>query len=250
MGKLENIVLLLVTAFFAGALNAAAGGGSFLTFPALVYAGVPPIIANATSTASLLPGYVSSVIPFWGDIRHYQPRQLLGFTTLSAIGGVIGALLLLVTSNETFSAIVPWLLLVATLVFAFGEKAKRFLAADGQERPVVMCVGIFLVSVYGGYFNGGLGIMLLALFAAAGLHNIHIMNGLKNFLSVVLTAISVAAFAFAGIIEWKAALIMAVAATIGGYVGGHGARRIPKPVLKAGIVLVGLVMTMIFFSRV
>lgn len=246
---MENIILLLVAAFFAGALNAAAGGGSFLTFPALVYAGVPPVVANATSTTSLLTGYVSSVIPFWSDIKHYEPRQLLVFTVLSAVGGVAGAFLLLVTSNEIFSAIVPWLLLIATLVFAFGEKAKKLLTADGHEKPFMMRIGIFLVSVYGGYFNGGLGIMLLALFAAAGLQNIHIMNGLKNLFSVVLTAISVATFAFAGIIEWKAALIMAVAATIGGYVGGHGAKRIPKPVLKTGIVLVGLVMTVIFFSR-
>lgn len=243
------MALLLTAAFFAGALNAAAGGGSFLTFPALVYAGVPPIMANATSTASLLPGYVSSVIPFRNDIRHYPPRQLLLFTALSAVGGIVGALLLLITPNTVFSAIVPWLLLIATLVFAFGEKAKRFFASESGERPLVLQAGIFAVSVYGGYFNGGLGIMLLALFAAAGVQNLHIMNGLKNFFSVVLTTISVAAFAFADIIEWRATLVMAVAATIGGYVGGHGAKRVPKPVLRTAIVVVGLIMTAIFFAR-
>ncbi|WP_328702966.1 sulfite exporter TauE/SafE family protein [Arenibaculum pallidiluteum] len=246
-----SILLLAVAAFMAGALNALAGGGTFLTFPALVFLGVPPIAANATSTVSVLPGYVSSAYAFRRDVGPVQGVGLPGLMAASLAGGVAGALLLLVTPAAVFSGIVPWLLLVATVLFAFGPRMTRWLRSRGG-RPagkVAVLATVTAVSVYGGYFNGGLGILLLAAFSLLGLTDLNRMNGLKVVLSAVLAVISAATFAVAGIVAWQEAAIMAIAATLGGYWGARAARRIPPDALRMGIVAVGLAMSVLFFAK-
>ncbi len=246
-----NVILLLVAACMAGALNAVAGGGSFLTLPALVFTGMPPVIANATGTVALLPGYVSGVLGFREDLAPPPGLSLRTLTVLSLIGGAMGAALLLVTADRTFNQIVPWLLLVATILFAIGPILLRKLK-DSQTRPTSVgksAAGMLAVSIYGGYFNGGLGILLLALFGLLGQTNLNAMNGMKNVVSALLTVIAVAIYAWGGVVAWPQAGVMMMAATAGGYFGARLARRIPAPVLRAGIVATGLIMTTLFFLR-
>jgi uncharacterized membrane protein YfcA len=246
-----NVILLLAAAFVAGALNAIAGGGSFLTLPALVFAGLPPVVANATGTVALLPGYVSGALGFREDLQAPPGLSLRTLTLLSLSGGAIGAGLLLVTDDRTFSRIVPWLLLLATALFAAGPALLRKLrdSPSSQASFGPAAAGTLAVCIYGGYFNGGLGILLLALFGLLGQVNLNAMNGMKNVVSALLTAIAVALYAWGGVVAWPQALVMMIAATVGGYFGARLARRIPAPLLRAGIVGIGLIMTTLFFIR-
>ena len=241
-------LVLLTAAFVAGALNAVAGGGSFLTLPALVFVGVPPVVANATGTVALLPGYAAGAWGFREDTQAPPGLSMVRLVVLSLIGGALGAGLLLVTSNDTFSIVVPWLLLVATVLFALGPKLREW-TAGGKPSTAKATAGVLVVAAYGGYFNGGLGILLLALFGLLGQTRLNAMNGLKNLVSALLTAIAVAVYAAGGVVDWRYALLMMVAATAGGYIGARVARRIPALWLRWSIVATGLVMTAIFFWR-
>lgn len=242
-------LILLVAAFLAGAMNAVAGGGSFLTLPALIYAGVPPVAANATGTVALLPGYASGVYGYRQDLTPVGSLSLPLLSVVSLVGGLAGAGLLLVTPDSVFRGIVPWLLLLATGLFAFGTMLAQRLRSLGLQGNGAMLGTLFAVSVYGGYFNGGLGILLLAQLSLFGMTDLNAMNGLKNLFSAVLTAIAVVAYAAGGAVEWPKALLMTVAAVAGGYVGARVGRKIPKPVLRTGIIAVGLVMSAVFFLK-
>lgn len=157
---MPDIVLLAVAAFLAGGINTIAGGGSFLTFPALIFVGVPPISANATSAAVVLPGYLGGALGFKKELAEIETKRLIQFVCLALIGGLAGSLLLLVTSSETFKAMVPWLLLVATFIFAIGERVRRWAESRENFPKIPELTSLLAVSIYGGYFNGGLGIML------------------------------------------------------------------------------------------
>lgn len=239
--------LIIVAAFFAGVLNAIAGGGSFLTFPVLVYIGIPPIPANATSAVAVFPGYISSTLGFLEEIKAFDRRQLIRLVLIACLGGVSGALLLLNTPGNVFRSIAPWLLLLATLLFALGDRISAWLNSAQNDSPQSHSFVVMLVSTYGGYFNGGLGIILLALFSTMGFRDINLMNGLKNGLSFILSAVSVLTFAVAGIVHWPEALVMMVAATVGGFAGARLARRLPREWVKSIIVTTGSLMTIAFF---
>ena len=253
LGPWTHIAWLLLAAFLAGTLNAVAGGGSFLTLPALVFAGVPPVAANATGTVALLPGYAASAWGFKDDMAPPPGLGLRGAITLSLLGGAAGAALLLYTPNETFGQVVPWLLLGATALFALGPQIRTWATRNGAKGTPTSArkaaVGMLLVALYGGYFNGGLGILCLALFSLLGQTQLNAMNGMKNLVSALLTAIAVAIYAAGGIVQWQYALLMAVAATLGGYAGARVARRIPAQVLRWTIVATGLVMAALFFAK-
>lgn len=237
--------LLALSAFGAGAVNAVAGGGSFLTFPALVFAGVPPIAANATSAVALSPGYLGSTAGFRAELAAQQKAGLAREGLLCALGGASGALLLLLTPARVFVQAVPWLLLFATALFALGPRLLAFrpsgLAAGTQA------LGLFAVSLYGGYFNGGLGILLMALYACSGLQDLHVANAKKNFHSLVLSLLSVMAFALAGVVFWGQAVVMMAAATAGGFCGAGIGRKLPQPWVRGLVVSSGLAMTILIF---
>lgn len=241
--------VLIGAAFLAGILNTIAGGGTFLTFPALVYAGIPPVAANATSAVAVFPGYLGGAAGFRRELKSFERHTLLKVIAVTVIGGLIGSLLLLVSSDEAFSAIVPFLLLVATVVFAFSDRIQALARKSPFGVHPYGSIGAILVSIYGGYFNGGLGIVLLALFSLWGMNDINAMNGLKNGLSFVLSAISVATFAAAGIVAWPQALVMMIAAIVGGYVGAPIARALPANVVRGIVIVVGAAMSAIFFAR-
>lgn len=249
MDGAAGFALLGIAAFGAGVLNAIAGGGSFLTFPALVFTGVPPIAANATSALAVSPGYLGSTLGFRPELRALPDALLRRELLLSALGGLAGALLLLVTPAKLFVGLVPWLLLFATALFALGPLLTRRAGQDGQAWRGWRQPGLLATAVYGGYFNGGLGILLMALYTLTGESRLNMVNALKNLNSLVLSLLSVAAFAWAGAIVWPQALLMMVAATAGGLAGARLARRLPVIWVRAIVIATGLIMSALFFQR-
>lgn len=242
--------VLAAAAFGAGVLNAIAGGGTFLTFPALVWAGVPPIAANATSALAVCPGYLGSTLGFRAELAALPRALLAREALLCAIGGVIGALLLLVTPAQVFARVVPWLLLFATALFSFGPRLSRWAGgAHGAGLARLRLPGLAAVAVYGGYFNGGLGILLMALYLVVGETRLDTVNALKNLNSFVLSVVSVVAFALGGAIVWREALLMALFATLGGFAGARLAKRLPTAWVRAIVIVTGLVMSALFFLR-
>ena len=248
MTLIEALILGLA-AFGAGLLNTVAGGGTFLTFPALIFTGIPPVAANATSAVAVFPGYLAGALGFRAELAVMDRGRLARQAGVTLAGGLAGSLLLMVSSNELFSKIVPGLLLFATLAFLFGERLRQIAAGWGSGEGLAGTLGLFAVSLYGGYFNGGLGIMLLALFAVWGMRDLHAMNGLKTGLSFVLSTISVAAFALAGLVAWPEAAVMMAASVAGGYAGAPVARVMPRAVLRGLIAVVGFGMTVAFAWR-
>jgi uncharacterized membrane protein YfcA len=253
MDSLLHIGWLATAAFAAGVLNAIAGGGSFLTFPALIFTGVPPIVANATSALAVSPGYLGSTLGFKAELQALPERRLWREMGICAVGGVVGALLLLVTPAHLFSGIVPWLLLFATVLFAAGPSIARWARSHAQGSdtggPSWRDVGLLAVAIYGGYFNGGLGILLMALYSVAGETRLNVVNALKNLNSLVLSWLSVAAFVIAGAIAWREGMVMMVAATAGGFLGARWSKRLPAQWVRLGVIVIGLVMTAVFFAR-
>ena len=246
---MTDTLMMLAAGFFGGMLNAVAGGGTFITFPALVASGVPVVMANATSTVAALPGYLAAAIGFRHDIAKIERHLVIRLTLWTLLGGTIGSCLLLVSSNKAFAALVPFLLLAATSIFIWGARVREWAA---QHRNMVVPFGagtMVPVAIYGGYFNGGLGIVLLALFALWGMTNLNQMNGLKSWLSFALSVISFVIFAIGGQVAWLPAAVMSIGTILGGYLGAPVARRLPVSWLRALIAAIGFGMTALFFWR-
>ena len=240
-------LLLIAAAFAAGAINSVAGGGSFLTFPSLVFAGVPAVVANASNTVALFPASIASAISYKGDIEKLNEKQLKWWLAVSLLGGAVGAALLLFTSDKTFRLIAPWLLLFATVLFAFGNRVS--LAMRGRlhsSQPLILML-LFPIAVYGGYFGGGIGIMFLAAMRLYGFTDIHGMNGIKTVLAGALNAIAALVFIFAHQVWWRPTLIMMAAAIAGGYVGPIVARKVKADAIRGLVIVVGISMTAYFF---
>lgn len=246
------LATVAVAAAVASAINAIAGGGSLVTFPTLVALGVPPITANATSTVALWPGTMASM---WGYRRELigARRWALAFAVPSFAGGILGALLLLQTPEKRFAAIVPWLILGASALFIAQRPLMRLLAqTGGMRRPIsgpdghllppsaAFLIYQFGVSVYGGYFGAGAGILMLAALGLMGLINIHQMNGLKNWGGGVMNFVAVVVFALSGVVNWPVAGAMAVGAGLGGIGGSLMAQRVGQTWVRRGVVAIGL----------
>ena len=244
---MTDFVVLGMAAFLAGILNTIAGGGTFLTFPALVFTGIPAVAANATSAVAVFPGYLGGALGFREEPAGLERRKLCRIAEATAAGGVAGSSLLLVTSEQAFSAVVPFLLARATLVFAIGDRLRRW--TERRRMSVEGSAGVFLVSDHAGYFNGALGIVLLALFSLGGLRDLNVMNGLKNALSFLLSAISVVVFSLAELVAWPEALLMMALAALGGYAGVPVARALPKSAVRAAVVSIGTAMSIAFFAK-
>ncbi len=245
-----TILLLMLAAFAAGVINSIAGGGSFLTFPALILAGVPSVMANASSTVALLPGSAASAFAYRNDIRELEEVSFRVWLAVSLSGGALGALLLLFTSDTTFRHLAPWLLLMATLLFAFGGSVSKALRGRVHVNTAMMLLMLFPISVYGGYFGGGIGIMFLAAFRLYGMQNIHGMNGLKAVLAATLNGIAALIFISARQVAWGPTLLMVVAGIVGGYVGPFLARLVRPELIRAIVIAVGVAMTIYFFRTI
>jgi uncharacterized protein len=249
--SLAHAALVLVAAFLGGGLNSVAGGGSFLALPALIAVGVPAVAANATTAAALWPGGVASAVAYRNDLD--APRRLwIALAIASLAGGGAGAMLLLGTSNESFLQLLPWLMLVASLMFTFGGRLVRRRGDPEAGRPRMVVVAFLFqltISTYGGYFGGGMGIMMLAYLAAIGMTNIHAMNGLKVVLATLVNGVAIAEFIAAGAIEWRFGAVMIAGAVAGGWFGARAARRLPAVWVRGFVMLVGWSMTTYFFWR-
>jgi uncharacterized membrane protein YfcA len=253
-------VLLFFAAAVGGALNAVAGGGSFLTLPALILAGVSPVVANATSTLALWPASLSSTVAYRRELRSSR-QWLVVLGAASVAGGLAGALLLVRTSDDAFLRLLPWLMLIAAATFTFGDKLRpRPKAGAAASHPfehgaawrpglIGVVVAQLLIATYGGYFGGGMGIMMLATMSLAGMTNIHEMNGLKSFLGVAINGLALATFILSRTISWRYGLAMAVGATLGGYLTASFARRIDAKHVRRFVTVVGWAMTAYFFWK-
>jgi hypothetical protein len=248
-----DALFLLLAGLLGGAVNSLAGGGSFIVFPALLFVGVPPVFANASNTYAALPGYASGALGYWHAMAKYKDRLVL-YGIVAAVFGFAGAQLLLVVTDEQFSLVVPWLMLFAVLLFAFGNKINAFVAARAGGGRGMKLVGgalllVFLagVCVYGGFFNAGLGILLLAFLATAGLSDIHAMNGLKLYVSSIVALVAVARFAVSGSIDWFHGSIALAGVVVGGYVAAKNAHLIPVNWIRLGVIVYGVFMTGYFF---
>jgi len=232
-------------ALAAGAINSIAGGGTLLTFPALLAAGLPPVTANATSSVSLVPG---SLAAWWGYRGvESNTRTLWALGIPSVVGGGGGAVLLLWTGDALFGKLVPWLVLGATVLFIVQERLSRRIPRTAPLWTVVFFQ--FLVSVYGGFFGAGMGILMLAAHGYLGVRDIHQLNSIKNFCAVCINGIATATFVVMHRVQWMPALVMAVAAIIGGYLGAIGARRVPASVVRKIVAGIGLGIAALLFWR-
>ncbi len=236
-----------------GALNAVAGGGSFVAFPALLFTGVPPIPANATNTVALWTGVVASGGAF-RERLDVPRRVMVPLLITSFIGGVAGAILLLKTPAHTFLKVLPWLMLGATLLFIFGRKLARGRTssiAHDATLAAILGASVFelVVAVYGGYFGGGVGIVNLAMLAAIGMTDIHAMNALKSVLGSAINGVAVLVFIVKGAVYWPQAVVMIVGALIGGYFGAKYSLKLPQNLVRTFVILVGLGMSAYFFVK-
>ena len=246
----QTILILFAAGFFGGLANSIAGGASLITFPALLAIGLPPIVANASNTFALLP---ANLLGAYGD-RAKLPIRENGFRTgllIALVGGTVGAVLLLVSSDRFFSLIVPALIGGATLIFAFGKRIQSWMAAHlgGSDNPLLRNVLLFPTSIYGGYFGAGVGVMFMALFGATSTLDVRQANANKNALGFLTNLSAALIFIWQGVINWPVALTMFPATACGGLVGAKLIKIIPAFYIRATIISIGVVMTAIYAYR-
>ena len=248
-----ELAFLFLAGFFGGVLNSIAGGGSFITFPALIFVGIPPIIANATNTFSSCAGYMSGAYAFRKEIANHKDELLL-IIVMSLIGGITGAWLLLKTPEAVFREAIPWLLLFATVLFVFGGQINAKLKKTVSQHQHASSVGGVLllimllgVSTYGGFFNAGLGIITLSYLALAGHTNINTMNGLKLLISSIVSLIAIALFIYHDVIAWYEGTIVLIGSLAGGYVSAHVSRQLPQKHIRNFVIVASIATTLYFF---
>ncbi len=252
----HNGIILFAVAIVAGAINSVAGGGSFITFPTLLFTGVPPIEANATNTTALWPGTLASVGAYRGELRGEHRRMLIPLVVTGIIGGLIGAIVLLKTPQTTFLRMIPYLLGGATLLFAFSGKISNWVRSRTQhfhQRTTLGVVGGALmqlcIAIYIGFFGAGAGILMLAMFAIMGVENIHTMNAYKTMLATVCNGIALVTFVVAHAIMWPQAIVMTIGASLGGYYGAFFAQKMNPLHVRYIVIATGAAMSIYFFWK-
>jgi len=248
--ELSTLVLLFVTGIVAGVFNSIAGGATFISFPVLLATGLPPLVANATNFVALLPSNAAAVPPFRQELLNLGKRLWRDLAICGA-GGLVGVLLLLQLGEATFTALIPWMMLVAVMLFALGNRVRDWLnrsfaqGADGRVGTMML----FVFSIYGGYFGAGLGVILIAAFTIAGYTVAQMANAMKNAAGTVIALVSIGIVSASGLVSWPAALSMMAGATIGGYAGGHLSKRISAKLLRFLVIAFGLLVSIIYMWR-
>ncbi len=247
-----TVALLAVAGLAAGAVNAVAGGGSLISFPALLAAGYPSVTANVTNTVALFPGYAGSVVGGRSELEG-QGGRIRSVVGTGVVGGVLGAVLLLTTSGDVFRRVVPFLILLACLLLVLQPRLAK--AVQARQEPgsrgggIPLQVGVLLAAVYGAYFGAGLGVMLLGILGVLLHDRLQRVNALKNVLSLVINTVALVAFGIFGPVAWDAVLVIALASLLGGYGGARVARRIPVTALRVGVVLYGVTVAVVLLVR-
>lgn len=253
MLTLQQAGLLFGVAVISGAMNAVAGGGSFLSFPMLLIMGVPPIQANATNTIALWPGILGSIGAYRKELVGEEARRvLIPLLATGIIGGLLGAITLLFTPQQTFLHLIPWLLLAATLLFAFSKKVTAALRPKGGESALTTKGGAaaqLFVGFYIGYFGAGAGILMMALLALLGMTQIHRINAYKTVQAAACNGIAILAFIFKDVIYWKHAGVMLAGALIGGYYGAYLAQKMKQEHVRWIVIAIGMGMSAYFLLK-
>jgi uncharacterized membrane protein YfcA len=247
---MTNLTLVLGAGFLAGAMNALGGGGSFVSLPALIAVGVPSVQANASSTVALFPGGLASAWAYRSGLGPIGDVRLRFLLIATLIGGFVGAMLLLSTSARIFNFALPWLLLVATLALAFGRAIGEWMRRRWRIHSTAVLSVQFVLGIYGGYFGGALGIMMMAVWGLLDKRDLKQLNAPRTLLTGVANATAVCIFIAAHAVYWEETLVMLVAATCGGYGGAQLGLRIPAPIIRTGTLLVTAAITATFFVRV
>jgi len=246
-------LVIFAAGIAAGAINSIAGGGTLISFPALLWIGRDPIIANATNTVAIWPGSLAGAYGFRRELSTVR-RWLLLLIVPSLLGGALGSWLLLRTPSSVFEKLVPFLILAATMLLALQEVITRHLPSPTANRqPPTRILGVFLfqllVGTYGGYFGAGMGILMLAALGLIGLTDLHQMNGLKNVLAVAINGIAAIYFTLANAVSWSDVFVMMIGSIVGGYFGARVARRLGRKFVRGAVVAIGLIMTIALFLK-
>jgi uncharacterized membrane protein YfcA len=244
---MHALLIVLTAGLVAGAMNAMAGGGSFISVPALIYVGVPSVSANMSSTVALYPGSITSAWAYRGNFQTILNVSVKALFATTLAGGFAGALLLLLTPSSSFDRILPWLLLLGSVAFAFGPWLGKRLQRHWRPNTAFLLSVQFLLGIYGGYFGGAVGIMMMAVWSVIGLTDIRRMNAIKVVLVAAANTIAVLCFAFAGSIAWRQTLVMLLAAAVGGYLGARIALRLSRSQIRIGISVINFLITALFF---
>jgi len=241
--------LLMGAAFAAGVMNAIAGGGSFLTFPALVFTGVPSVAANASSTVALFPGAIASAWAYREDFTTFDGVSFKSILGIGFTGAIAGAVLLLYTPQRVFDGIIPWLLLASTLTFVFAPRLTSSFQHVFRIRPVPFLIVHFVLGIYTGYFGGAVGLITLAVWSLFGLTDIKAVNPNKILLGGLTNTAAVVCFVIADKVWWPQSLAMLVAAVTGGYFGARFSRQLTPRVVRNAVTVISIVVTIVFFLR-
>jgi uncharacterized protein len=246
---------------FAGGMNALAGGGTFFSFPALMALGVPALLSNATNAVCVTPGHALAAVVYKREIAR-APRRVIMCTIAASIGAIIGAWLLTVTDDKTFKILVPWLLLAATLMFAFGPLVQKWTKRVASEHHTPISadpnvvgnnpkswLGYAVGSIYGGYFGAGQGIVLMTIVTLSGVEDLQEANAIKNAVATIVSLIAVIVLAFKGLILWNYGLLMVLGAILGGYLGGRFAKGLSKQALRYFVLTAATFFTVVYFWR-
>src|SRR5579862_71542 len=246
---------LFMAALVAGAINSVAGGGSFVSFPSLLFVGIPPVNANATNTVALWPGQPASVWAYRGELQHLSRRTVLPLTITGIVGGIAGASVLLKTPQATFMGLVPWLLLIATVIFVLSGRIARWVrerTAQSGHSEFATGRGVVLqlfIAFYIGYFGAGAGILILAMLALLGMDHIHTMNALKAWLTTVSNGVAMVLFVVSHAVYWPETVLMIVASVLGGYFGAYFAQKTKPEHVRMIVIVIGFALTAYFFAR-
>jgi hypothetical protein len=248
---MTTLLLLAAAGLLAGAMNAIAGGGSFVTFPVMVFAGLPPIVANASSTVALFPGTIASTFAYRRDLHGIGGYPLIFLAPLSFAAGVAGAVLLLVTPVHLFDAVIPFLLLLASLTFAFGARAGIMLRRVIRITPGALPFVQFVIAIYGGYFGGAVGLMMMASWCLlTASDDLKSMAPARVLLTSSANAGAVLCFIAAGAVRWPETLAMLIASVVGGYLGARLTSLLPAATVRRSVIVLTAVVTLVFFLRV
>ncbi len=247
---IQTMMFLVGIGVFGGAWNALAGGATLFTFPALMAAGLPPVVANATNYLAMLPSNAAALPAYRRELAGVG-SAIIPLLVVSGLGAVAGSLLLLVSGEAVFEALIPGLVLLATGLFAFGERLRKMMVdgLDGSSTNTLLYVALFLFSIYGGYFGAGLGIILLAIVQIMGFSSFHVANSLKNLLATSFTVLSIGVFGVSGLIAWPEAGVVMCGSTFGGYFGARCARLVNEKYLRVAVIAFGVILSAVYFAR-
>jgi len=252
---ISHASILFLAAVLAGAINAVAGGGSFISFPTLLFVGIPPVNANATNTVALWPGQVASIGAYRNQFRHLSWPQTMPLLITGVVGGLLGGWTLLRTSQTTFMRLVPWLILIATVIFAMSARVTRWVrrrTSSGEHHEFSTGRGVVLqlfIAFYIGYFGAGAGILILAMLALLGMDEIHAMNALKALLTTISNAVAMLLFIVAHAVYWPEAILMIAGSVLGGYYGAHFAQKTKPEYVRGMVIVIGFTLSIYYFAR-